>query len=120
MANHELLYLTRDEVNFATVSRWAEPFSLGVQEGFLKDPLQDERWAGLLIDLDAWDRTEWDRLFMVLAHLSASCPTAVHSYSLNEDHAAALKYHGVLVFRRLEPKILLLLTQANSVMGGAA
>lgn len=115
-----MLYLTMDEVNFAAARRWADQLFLPLQQGFSRDPVPHDWATGLLIDLDVWGAGERHRLVTGLTRRPPSCPVAVHSYNLDARQTAALGSRGVLVFRRLEPKVLLLLTQGRAGMGGTA
>ena len=73
-----------------------------------------------IIDLDVWGVEERNRLVEELSRLPSRRPTAVHSYHLTELQTATLKRKGILVFRRLEPRLLLLVGTLAKHCGVAA
>jgi hypothetical protein len=114
MNNKDLLYLTFDLVNLAEARRWADLFCLSLQQGDLEDLEHADEADGLVIDLDVWGPVERERIVRALTECPPRCPVAVHSYNLDEVRARALEERGVLVFRRPEPKMLLLLAQGEA------
>jgi hypothetical protein len=96
-----IAYLSTDEVNRDLAAQWAgeRNITLDVLDS---EPIRaDVPFDAILCDLDYLPAERREEILAGLLAGAASCPAAVHSYNLEDDQAADLREHGVLVVRRL-------------------
>jgi hypothetical protein len=105
-------YLTTDAVNQDWAVHRAAEDGVTVHPLALDDPPPDGQFDAVVYD---WDYLPPQRRAQFLLGLLAgplSCPAAVHSYNLEEDHIKALRRHGVAVSSWLESDLFQKLRQA--------
>jgi hypothetical protein len=106
-----IAYLTTDEVN----QDLALQLAAGCDAVLCPLSPGDMPWNGLfdamIYDPDYLPPARWREVLAELLAEPSPGPVAVHGYNLDEREARALRQHGVLVHRRLEPELFRALRQ---------
>src|SRR5260370_19668657 len=100
----KLAYISTDEVNQDLAVQLADECGIAVYSVRYVNARRHDAFDALLYD---WDSLPWIRRrdIFLASVASATCPVAVHGFSLDDEIAEALHQDGVAVFRRLEPRI---------------
>ena len=108
-----IAYFTTDEVNQDLAVRMAECCGATVYLLSPQDTPPDGCFDAVLYDWDYWPVASRREVLQQLLAAPAPGLVAIHGYHLDEEHAAALQRNGVVMFRRLEPRIFLFLRRAT-------
>jgi hypothetical protein len=100
-----IAYISSDEVNRHLATQMATARGKTIHSFFPECKLPESRFDAILYDLDSVP--VWVRAGIVAVLLTAplSRPVAVHTYKL-DDEADALRAKGVIVNRRLGPRVI--------------
>jgi hypothetical protein len=100
-----IAYLSADEVNCHLAARMAAACGAALHPVSPRDPPPDGRFDAVLYDLDSMPPACREEILASALADRATCPVAVHSYNLDMQ-ADALRDKGVVVTRRLGPRVL--------------
>jgi len=100
-----IAYLTVDQVNQSLAQEWSAHVALNVEILMPRDGYPDSCYTALVVDLDYLPAELRGEVLAELLRSPLARPTAVHGYNLTDEQIATLKGHGVIVHRRLSPKL---------------
>jgi hypothetical protein len=100
-----IAYATTDEVNQALAVQLAGECGAVVHELLPKNASPDGQFDAVLYDLDDVPGLQRREVVARLLSGPSSCSKAVHGYDLSEEQASALRRHGIVVSRHLEPEL---------------
>ena len=98
-------YLTLDEVNQELAGMLADAAGVELDATDFRDACPDRQFDAVLYDLDYLPNDRREALLAALTAGRMAEPVAVHSYRLSVRQARALRQQGVIVARRLGPKL---------------
>src|SRR5207253_355589 len=99
------VYLTTDEVNQSLALHMAAECGVTLCPLSPHETLRARAFDGVVYD---WDSLPLHRQQEILTELfsgPAPLPVAIHGYNLDEGQTAALRKHGVAVYRCLQPEV---------------
>ena len=108
-----IAYLTLDEVNEHLATLMAGECGATLFRLMPRDPKPDGEFDAVLYDLDSLPPRQQQELLSMLLSSRPFRPVGVHSYRLEEDEAAALRRHGLVVSRRVETAVFQALCSPN-------
>jgi hypothetical protein len=105
-------YLTLDEVCQDLAQRLAGAHGVELDVLSFRDAAPNGQFDAVLHDLDSLPADRREAILSDLLAGPAPGPVAVHSYNLRGSQIKALRTRGVLVTRRLNPQVFVLLRRA--------
>jgi hypothetical protein len=104
-----IAYLTTDEVNQDLATQMAAECGVTLVPVTPQAPSPDGQFDAVVYDLDYLPPDQRQQILTDLSSHPVGRRVAVHSYRLADEQTETLCDNGVLVYRRLEPELFLLL-----------